>query len=93
MILSKAMVVPEAPFVRAVDIARKIGVEHWTNENWLVSDILYKLRAEERVEQKTNRGPWKLTEALLNTQGRLPPFHLPTYTIVYFKERNPANPQ
>ena len=61
-VLFEAMSVPEAPFVRAVDIARKIGIEHWTNENWLVSDILYKLRAEERVEQKTNRGPWKLTE-------------------------------
>ena len=52
----------EDPFVRAVDIARKIGAEHWTNENWLVSDVLYKLKAEERVEQETNRGPWKLTE-------------------------------
>ena len=55
---------PEDPFLRAVDVARKIGVEHGTNEkNWLVSDILYKLRAEGRVEQREVRGPWKLTEA------------------------------
>lgn len=62
-VLFKAMETsPENPFVRAVDIARKIGVEHWTNENWLVSDILYKLKTEGRVEQKERRGPWKLTE-------------------------------
>lgn len=53
----------EDPFLRAVDVARKIGVKHWTNENWLVSDILYKLRAEGRVEQREVGGPWKLTEA------------------------------
>ena len=53
---------PDDSLVRAVDIARKIGVRHRLNENWLVSDILKKLEAEGRVEQREERGPWKLTE-------------------------------
>ena len=54
---------PAEPFVRAVDVARKIGVRQWTNENWLTSDILKKLEAAARVEQREAGGPWKLTEA------------------------------
>ena len=59
---------PDDSLVRAIDIALKIGVKHRLNENWLVSDILKKLEAEERVEQREVRGPWKLTEAEYQTR-------------------------
>ena len=61
-VLFEAMAAQEDPFVRAVDISRKIGVKYWDNENWIVAGILIKLKAEERVEQRKVRGPWKLTE-------------------------------
>ena len=60
---------PADPFVRAVDIARKIGVEQWTNRNWLTSDILKKLEAADRVEQREAGGPWKLTETEYQVRG------------------------
>ena len=62
-VLFEAMGAQEDPFVRAVNIARKIGVKHWDKENWVVSGILRKLEAEGRVEQRKKQGPWKLTEA------------------------------
>lgn len=63
-VLSEAMETsPEAPFVRAVDVARKIGVyKDWDQDRWLVPIILKKLEADGRVEQREARGPWKLTE-------------------------------
>ena len=55
---------PEAPFVRAVDIRRKMGIyEHWDKDGWLVATIVKKLETEGRVKQKARLGPWKLTEA------------------------------
>ena len=67
-VLFEAMDAPDESFVRAVDIAPKIGVKHGLDGNWLVSDILRKLEAEERVEQREVRGPWKLTEAEYQTR-------------------------
>ena len=61
-VLFEAIDAPDGSFVRAIDIALKIGVKHGLNENWLVSDILKKLEADGRVEQREARGPWKLTE-------------------------------
>ena len=52
-------------YVRAVDIARKMGIKSWDPDDWVVARILYKLDEDGRVEAR--RGPsgqrtgWKLT--------------------------------
>ena len=52
-------------YVRAVDIARKIGIKLWDPEEWVVSAILYKLEEDEPVEARRGAGGqrsgWKLT--------------------------------
>lgn len=62
-VLFEVMEAQEDPFIKAVDIARKIGVYDGDRTGWLTASILYKLRGERRVQQKKTGGPWKLTEA------------------------------
>ena len=52
-------------YVRAVDIARDLGVKSWDEADWIVTAILYKLDEEEHVEARRDAGGrrtgWKLT--------------------------------
>ena len=52
----------ENQLVIAAEIRRKIGLGEIDESNWVVRGILRKLKNEERVEQREERGPWKLTE-------------------------------
>ena len=57
---------PEDPFVRRVEIRRRIGVYNlYFTCGWSIGDFLKKLKVEERIEQEV-RGRysfWKLSEA------------------------------
>ena len=56
------------PFVRLRDMRKKFGIyNQWTNDNWLVRSLLYKLEYEDRkIKQKMKKGPWQLTDAEYN---------------------------
>ena len=57
---------PEAPFVRRVDIRRKIGVYNLHSKyGWSIGGFLNKLKGEKRIEKEKrgNGSFWKLTEA------------------------------
>ena len=52
----------ENQLVIAAEIQRKIGLGEIDESAWVIRGILQKLKNEERVEQREERGPWKLTE-------------------------------
>ena len=53
----------ESDFVRLRDIRERLGTySKWTNDNWLVRSVLYKLKGEDKVEQLKKQGPWQLTD-------------------------------
>ena len=52
----------ENQLVIAAEIRRKIGLGEIDESAWVIRGILQKLKNEERVEQREERGPWKLTE-------------------------------
>ena len=54
---------PEDPYVKRSEIIEKIGGGHWVEDGWSVRILLTKLQEEGRVEQREERGPWKLTDA------------------------------
>ena len=54
---------PEDPYLRRVEIRQKIGVyDLHPKFGWTLEGTMHKLKAEDRVEQREKRGPWKLTE-------------------------------
>ena len=55
------------PFVRLRDIRKRLGTHSkWTNDNWLVRSLLYKLEEDKRVWQDGKGGPWQLTDTEYN---------------------------
>lgn len=52
-------------YVRAVDIARAIGIKSFDNYDWIVAILLLKLKEDGRVEARSDAGGrrtgWKLT--------------------------------
>ena len=54
---------PEKPYLRRYQIREKIGVyDLHPKFGWTLEGTMHKLKAEDRVEQREARGPWKLTE-------------------------------
>lgn len=60
-------------YVRAVDIARELGIKSWDEVDWIVAVILYKLDEDGRVEARRDSGGrrtgWKLTDLEKNRRA------------------------
>ena len=56
------------PFVRLVEMRKTFGIyNQWTNDNWLVRSLLYKLeKNDNKVQQNRKGGAWQLTDAEYN---------------------------
>ena len=59
------------PFVRLRDMRKILGIyNQWRNDNWLIRSLLYKLEyKDEKIKQKVEGGPWKLTDAEYNRRS------------------------